>query len=496
MTTFLACAFLALGCGCGPLGGGEIIIEEGLNEINMAISGVDTYNPLKTQSKSVREMLTLIYEPLFCFDENLCSVPNLAKELTFSGDKLTARLYLKEGVKWHSGAEFCADDVVYTINEIKNGGTLYGDNVKEITSAAADADGSVIISFSEPVMNVEGLLSFPIIRNGSGAELDEKTDGTGAFYVSEQLVHELVLLPNEAKDTSVSAVKVNVMRSDAACVNAFEMRETDLITSAMVDLGEKTLAGDIQTELYPTNQMTFLGFNCRNEKFIDPSLRIAITNSINRDELVEKAVFAKAVECKLPINPESSAYVLSEGPEFDVDGVMNKAGYVKADGAYKTADGKTAGISILVNIESGEKLKAATLIAEQLTKEGITVTVEEAEYEEYKRRISSGEYDTFIGEVKMRDNLDPSIMTQGENMFKYSDTARSEALLGRKNSYNGEELNEKITDYERAFSLNPPFAPLYYRLEGVVYKKNISGITPPNFYNNLIGIEKLYFKSK
>ncbi len=474
---------------------GEIIIEEGLNEINMAIYGVDTYNPLKTNSESVAELLSVIYDSLFDFDENLLPIPVLAEEVILTPDKLGVKIKLAKNVKWHSGIPFTADDVVYTINEIKNGGTLYSDNVKEIEIASVDAEGSLLLALREPVMNIEGLLSFPIIRNGSSAELDEKMDGTGAFYVAEQTAHDILLLPNKDKQSSVSAIRVQVLRSNTACLNAFEMREVDFVTSAVVDLGEKTPAGEISTHMYTSNQMTFLGFNCSLEKYIEPSLRLAVCNIINRENIIEKAVFDKATECRLPINPESSLYSISEGPELDIDGVMNKAGYTKNNGIYIDVNGAQVTISILVNIESVEKISAARLIINQLEKQGIKAELVEAEYEEYKRRISAGEYDTFVGEIKMRDNLDPSFLTSNGNMFRFSDSLVDEAVSEMKGSSTIDELKSKAADYERAFSLNPPFSPLYYRLRGVVYKKEISGITPPTFYNSLSGIEKLYFKA-
>ncbi len=484
--------------GCGqteePLG--EIVIGEGTNEISMAISNIDTYNPLKTQSKSVAEMLNLIYEPLFEFDDKLMPQGALAKDIVISEDRLFVKITLKENVTWHSGVPFSAYDVVYTINEIKNGGTTYSDNVAQIASAEVLEDGSVFLTLTEPVMNIEGLLSFPIIRDGSAAELDSKMDGTGAFYVSEQSVRNILLLPYGDRVSSVSAVKIAVMRSDTACVNAFELGDTDLVTSAVVNLNEKTPSGEIKTELYATNQMTFMGFNCSLEKYAEPSLRLAVSNMIDRKEIVEKTMLTKAVECTIPINPESDLYKSIVTIEFDTDGVMTKAGYTKTGGIYTDANGVEVSISILVNIESAEKLSVARNISDRLAKQGIKTVIEECEYEEYKRRIEAGEYDVFIGEMKMRDNSDPTFLTQEGNIFRYEDESLSAILYEMKICDNNDSLKSKINDYERTFTLNPPFVPLYFRMEGVVFKKDISGITSPNFYNNLKGLEKVYFTNK
>jgi ABC-type transport system substrate-binding protein len=51
-------------------------------------------------------------------------VPGLAKSWEVSGDGLTYTFYLEEGVKYHNGADFTADDVVYTVNRMMDPATL------------------------------------------------------------------------------------------------------------------------------------------------------------------------------------------------------------------------------------------------------------------------------------------------------------------------------------------------------------------------------------
>jgi len=45
---------------------------------------------------------------------------DLAKSWKFSGDGRTITFQLHEGVKWHDGKPFSAEDVLYTLNRIKN----------------------------------------------------------------------------------------------------------------------------------------------------------------------------------------------------------------------------------------------------------------------------------------------------------------------------------------------------------------------------------------
>lgn len=496
MTTFL-CVVLALSLfGCkGNLKSGELIIEEGASEVNLAVFDVDTLNPVRTKSQSVSEIMSLVYEPLFSFDEKLNPVPCLAKNVLVSPDGLTVKIELKTGVMWHSGVPFVADDVIYTVNEIKSGESLYKHNIKAISEMAVDTDGSVVMTLKEPVMNIEGLLSFPIIRNGSSAEISEMPDGTGAFSVNEKNATSIQLTANKYREkSSVSAVNVRIMRNAAACLNAFEANELDLITSAAVDLGEKTPAGDIEIHQYTSNRMTFLGFNCSLEKYQNPYLRLAMSGIIDREKIVEKALFGKGAVCRLPFNPSSIIYAETDGPEIDISGAFSKAGYTKINGMYLSESGEQVKADIIVSQDSARKVSVAQMLAEQLEAEGIDANVAILPYDDYLKRIDKKEYDMFVGEITMSDNLCPDFLTAEGNFFGYSDQQMSDAVYAMKCA-RGDALKNAILDYERVFTVNPPFAPLYFSNDGVVYKKNVSGITEPDFYNCLTGLEKLYFKA-
>lgn len=58
-----------------------------------------------------------IYESLLRFDEKFNLQPSLAKSWTISDDKKTYTFRLQDGVVWHDGKPFTADDVVFTLDK-------------------------------------------------------------------------------------------------------------------------------------------------------------------------------------------------------------------------------------------------------------------------------------------------------------------------------------------------------------------------------------------
>src|SRR5690606_16406514 len=74
----------------------------------------DTLHPYLTQLQIGFDMFSAPREGLVALDENLAPQPRLATEYSISEDGLSYTFTLREGVKWHNGEDFVADDVINT----------------------------------------------------------------------------------------------------------------------------------------------------------------------------------------------------------------------------------------------------------------------------------------------------------------------------------------------------------------------------------------------
>lgn len=489
-----ALLFSFSGCKIG-FNSDDLIIEESSKEVRISLYGLDTLNPILTKSQSVSEIMSLIYSPLYTVNEKLEPVACLAEGIEYLPEGNIVKVNLRKDVFWHSGAPFTADDVIYTINRINNRDSVYKSAIREIKDAYLNDSGELIIELKWPVMNLEGLLSFPIIRNGSENEISENPDGTGMYKLAEKSASEYLLKHTDEKNSSIPLVRVSIMRTASACLNAFEAGELDLITSAVLNLDETTPAGEISKYMYPGNNLTFLGFNATKAKFKAPYLRLAISNIIERGELVDKGLFGMGVPTELPINPASSLYSKTDILEYDVEGSILAAGYSRDGNRFLNENGEVLSLEILVSQEDARKVEVANIISARLNSAGIASTVLATDYDTFTRRVKSKDYDAFIGEVKMPYNFDPGFLTESGNFFGYKNGELDEALSVMRMTKNYEELKEAIIDYERIFKNDQPFVPLFYRSEGVIYKKYVSGISEPNYLSSLRGLENIYFNS-
>ena len=110
-------------------------------------------------------------------------------------------------------------------------------------------------------------------------------------------------------------------------------------------------------------------------------------------------------------------------------------------------------------------MTCAETIARNLRAIGIDVTLRALVYDEYISALSSGDFDMYIGEVKLTPDmsLDPFFNENGSVNYGI-DTSSSTA----KAYYDFVSGKIDISTFIQVFSLEKPFIPLLFR-EGIAY---------------------------
>ena len=358
------------------------------NSINIGIYDFDTFNPLLTNSQTVRDCMQLVYEPLFALDENMRIVPVLAKDYSVSPDGRQILINLKEGVTWHDGSTFDAYDVAYTIRRIRQGDTTYTNALSLVSTHGVVNDYSVRIDLNYSVPNFVALLTFPIVKYQTNMKMDSSYNpiGTGPFRFTGPITKTRfgmsafegyrdgrALLDNVYIEQVPNADKYRSM---------FEASELDVMTSEMVDLTKYMPKGNINMYDFITNKLTFLGFNIANGIFAGNETRMGLAEFVNKEEIVSSILYSHGKAVNIPINPSSYLYSdtntdftgnISEGmPHLGNDGwgADENGVYVRERNGIQ----ETLRFKILTNKDSEEKTAIAEKIASDLQKHGILAT--------------------------------------------------------------------------------------------------------------------------
>lgn len=474
------------------------------NSIEIAVCCLDTFQPLATAEESVRESMRLVYEPLFELDSQLKTVPVLAEGVSVSADGLRVTVTLKQGVIWHDGAKFTAEDVAYTAKAILGGQTGYTSLLKDVSSCRVSDSSTVVFSLKRPVENFAALLTFPIVRNKTALKpgSDYTPLGTGPYVFGGKLNVEQVKLTSfgmwHGGQAKIDSIIINLVRDRTLAQTTFAASETDFATSTIFDMANYTPKGGVQMTDYISNRLTYLGMNFYNENLWGEATRKAIAAVIDKDDIVNTAVYGRGVAVNIPVNPSSWLYYdittrfkpnLEAAQQFMAeDGwSLNSAGkFERVSGGKK----QSLSLEILVDSSRANRVAVAHKIADSLNAFGIAVKVKEAEQEAYKAAVAAKQFDLFVGGITLDANMDPSPLVSSKgNDFTYVNQQLDSVITQMGMTQQEDELKALFIQYGDIITKDMPFVPLFFTKSSVLSSSKLKGGIQPNLSNPYFKVE-------
>ncbi len=234
-------------------------------------------------------------------------------------------------------------------------------------------------------------------------------------------------------------------------------------------------------KLVNMNNLVFIGINSMSGVTANAQIRRAISLAVDRSVIADSAYSGYATAASSPFNPSSS---LAQNINIFSDTAdANSAKQAVAQSGYEDDELE---ITILVN-KNNNRTAAATLIKSQLEAVGFTVEIETEESDEYKRRIKNIEFDIYIGEVKLSNDM---------SLYPFFDDDDGGVRYGIDNdSFTCDELysdylagDEELGKFILAFNEEMPFIPLVYKKGMICYTKAMNGDMQGyygNFFSNI-----------
>lgn len=404
------------------------------------------------------ERINVIMEPLVKFATNMELMPALATEWDVSADTMTLWFKLREGVKWHDGTPFTAEDVKYTFEWVldpANGAPnmgLYAD-IKEIEIVN---DHEIIFRLGQAnafLMNNIARMPITPKHEGDRADFRQNPIGTGPYkFVSWTRDDRMVLVENEEYWGGRPNIPNLIFRSipeNATRLLAFEAGEIDIYQGGVVPQEINRLEADPKyvVQRTPGTGYNYLGFNTKVGALSDVRVRQAISYLINREGIVANVLNGIGepgigpVSKSLPwFNPDLHIY------EYSID----KAKELLAEAGYSPGE---INLRLYTN-ENPDRMRIAEILQFEAAQAGINVEVIIEEWGAYLARIQeTDDFDIFI--LGWSGQLDPDramirqFHTNGSNNYgKYSNERLDYLLdLGRTVP---QESQESIDIYREA----------------------------------------------
>jgi peptide/nickel transport system substrate-binding protein len=367
---------------------------------------VESLNPMVVWSVQAYEVMHLNYSLLITWDEDLNTVPNLAKAWSHNEDGTVWTFNLEEGVKWHDGEPFTSEDVKFTFEYMRDNELGYfTDYVDPITEIDTPDVNTVVLTFEEAQSWMPNMW-VPIVPKHIWEEVDPEEAGstyenlnavgTGPFQTVEYRKGEFLRMaanPDYFKGAPQIDEIIFVNYANAPVMaEALKLGEVDIITEVPGAQFKSLLDVEGIVALEATSpSFSELAMNVwddpdsgGNPLLLDRNVRIAIEHAINRQHMIDAISFGYGEPGTTLVPPIYDFWHLklpaAEIREFNPEKarqILEDAGY-KDDGSgvRKSAAGEPLAFSLILRSESPESVSRGTLIKEWLTDIGMDITIE------------------------------------------------------------------------------------------------------------------------
>jgi len=375
------------------------------------ILGTPRYvNPVLAITRADQDMVALIYSGLLKISPNGTLENDIAESITISEDGLTYNIVLKDNIKFHDGNSLSAKDVAYTFRLIQDPdlkspirGNWVDVSIEEIGEyelnvILKEAYASFIENFTVGILPEHAWSSLPI-EQLPFSQLNTEPIGSGPFSVT-----------SAKRDTSglINSYTLNAFRDytpepKISNINLSFFQNEDLLISALLDNRIDTTAyiTPAKMSMIPENQFQLIEqslprsfgvfFNQnRSTALRDLAVREALSVSLDRDELIDKAFYGYGVPINAPTtfsniglksNDNTDNTSTSSPAEKAID-ILKKANWLQNDlGLWeKRIDNENITLSVTLRTSNAPLFETlSSLISQQWRAIGVDVTVEQFE---------------------------------------------------------------------------------------------------------------------
>ena len=310
-----------------------------------------------------------IYEPLLMRDMAGEIIPALATDWNVKeGEDNVWVFNLREGVTFHGGEAFTADDVVFSIERAKSENSAMKELLVSVNEVRKVDDTTVefVTDGANPLLpnnltnlfimdqgwaEENGVVSVQDKAAGEETFAAANANGTGAFKVESRVADDrTVLVQNEAYwgmdefPMEVTRIEFTPIQNDPTRVAALLSGEVDFIQDVPVqDLDRVNGADGLKIENAPQNRTIFFGMNVADDDlqsdnvdgknpFADVKVRQAMNIALNREAIKQVVMRGQSDPTGVIIPPFVNGWTeelnaVPEGTMEDAKAMLAEAGY-------------------------------------------------------------------------------------------------------------------------------------------------------------------------
>lgn len=448
------------------------------NVLKLPVRNTDSLNPYLAITEYNLALSSLLFEGLVKVKEDFTTENAIALNVKTGPE--TVEVTINPAGVFSDSSRITAADVEYSYNLAKESDAFKKqlENFEEI-SASGD---SVTFKLKTPDKYAALCLDFPIVKQ-QAEDYEGYVIGSGKYKIEND---DTLILNEKWRGKDLPKVRrirlVNMLDTSSGP----ESVETGNISFYFQNMSSGNyIRKNVKTHATLMTNLVFLGINSFDETMKKPEVRQAVSLLMPKETIVEKSYLGYAQVAETPFLPTFKEVVNLRLPEKneafnEATELLESAGYSRGNDVTKDV----MRIRLIVNDDNAFKVSAADNIATALKSVGIVAAVEKLPFEIFKQRLQDGEYELYIGEVKMTKNMSLYPFFSVTGGASYGIDMNSKIVTTYNDFLNGKVTLQRFVDY---FEVAVPFEPICFRCGIEMYTNEVTvpeyGTVTDNFEN-------------
>lgn len=451
----------------------------------------------------------LLTDSLVQYDADLQLRPRVAESWELSNDRKTVTFRLREGVRWHDGTPVTADDVVFTIDKVREPAVenkTYGPMFRDLDSIEALDRLTVVARYAQITPDFLEAWRVPLLpRHLAGVEEDLLTSefsrhpvGCGPFrFVSYRPGQEIVLRANDDYwdgRPHIDRLVFKIYPDLRTGYQALLIGNLDLI-KVSPDLWREARDSEAGAHLtaiaYSTLAVWPVIWNQdgSNPFFVDARVRLALVHALDRQEFVERVAHGLARPGVTTYHPESVWAEPSLEPRaFDrplAERLLDEAGWRDHDGdGIRDKDGRPFHFTLLIPNSSFQLTQQIAVWQQDAWRRiGVKAEIERMEWQAFRERRNAGEFEAVSFSLAFSPNPDQfdlyhsSATETGFNFYGLDDREIDRLVELGRTTFDVQQRKVVFGQLQQALYEREPITCTFNFVSPVLYDRRLLGVT-------------------
>ncbi len=391
---------------------------DGAPDRQTLVDSRDTYDPrsldpaLSTDVPTGRAV-SYVFDGLARFTPDAEVVPALAERWETSPDGLTYTFHLRQGVKFHDGSDFTAQDVVRSWQRVLDptvrggrgwplypirGARAYADgSASAISGLQVRDDSTLVVMLDEPFAIFPKLLAMPVaavVPASTPSDFGENPVGTGPWRFVEWRHDDYLLFARNAEywgtPPAAESLRVRIIPEPSTAVAEFESGNVDvlLIPEGEVRQWEQTDERSAQLRSVAALRLFYAAINTTRGPLADERVRQALNLAVDRQTILDQLISGRGTLAAGVIPPSlPGADASRQAYAYDPDRAR----------ALLAEAGHPDGIDVELWVSTSQPFpRIAVAMQGYLSQAGIRATIVQREAASVREAARNGQVDIIV----------------------------------------------------------------------------------------------------